>query len=150
MRKIDQIEFNGESLDIYGSLENPYFLAIDVAEIVGYENKIEEMVKNLEVDEYKKASIVQSGEYKLSTTVLTEIGLYNILSQSQKPTARMWKRIIHQQLVEDRRRRNLSIVEQFDEWDDLLDTLYIDEETGVLMQSVTVPGGDVEQMPYEE
>ena len=33
--------------------------------------------------------------------------------------------------------------------DHLLDTLFYDEETGKLMQSVTVQGGDVEQIPFE-
>ena len=42
------------------------------------------------------------------------------------------------------------IVEQFEEWDHELDTIYFDEERGILMQSVTVAGGDVEQVPYEE
>ena len=31
-----------------------------------------------------------------------------------------------------------------------MDNIYFDEETGQLMQSVTVPGGDVIQIPYEE
>jgi hypothetical protein len=43
----------------------------------------------------------------------------------------------------------LNVVEQFEEWDRELDTLYWDEETQTLMQSVTVQGGDVEQVPYE-
>lgn len=29
-----------------------------------------------------------------------------------------------------------------------MDNIYFDEETGQLMQSVTVPGGDVIQIPY--
>ena len=37
-----------------------------------------------------------------------------------------------------------------EEIDFLLDTLYFDEETGKIMQSVTVQGGDVEQVIYEE
>ena len=37
-----------------------------------------------------------------------------------------------------------------DRIDDILDTLYYDEETGILMQSVTVAGGDVDQVPFEE
>ena len=32
--------------------------------------------------------------------------------------------------------------------DNLLDTLYWDENTGKLMQSVTVQGGDVEQVEF--
>ena len=31
----------------------------------------------------------------------------------------------------------------------ILDTLYWDEETGKLMQSITVQGGDVDQVPFE-
>ena len=49
-----------------------------------------------------------------------------------------------------RRSRGLDIIAQFDEWDHVLDTLYFDEETGILMQSVTVQGGDVEQVIYEK
>ena len=33
--------------------------------------------------------------------------------------------------------------------DHILDTLFYDEETGKLMQSVTVAGGDVEQVVFE-
>lgn len=35
-------------------------------------------------------------------------------------------------------------------YDIFMDNIYFDEETGKLMQSVTVQGGDVEQIPYEE
>lgn len=31
----------------------------------------------------------------------------------------------------------------------MLDTIYYDEETGLLMQSITVQGGDVDQIPYD-
>ena len=150
MTKIDKIQFDTAELDIYGSLENPYFIAADVAEILGYaDNRTDEMIKSLEHDEYVKAAIDRKGQTR-NMIVLTELGLYNILSQSRKPTARLWRRVVHQQLVENRRKRSMSIVDQFDEWDDLLDALFIDPETGILMQSVTVPGGDVEQVPYEE
>ena len=36
-----------------------------------------------------------------------------------------------------------------DKIDWILDSLYYDEETGLVMQSVTVPGGDVDQIPFE-
>ena len=34
--------------------------------------------------------------------------------------------------------------------DDILDTLYWDEEKKCVMRSITVQGGDVEQIPFEE
>ena len=72
-----------------------------------------------------------------------------MLSQSRKPIARKWRRIIHEELIRLRKSRGNDIVEQFEEWDHELDTIYIDEETGMMMQSVTVQGGDVIQVPYE-
>ena len=48
------------------------------------------------------------------------------------------------------RTKGRNIAEQFEEWNHALDNIYFDEETGKLMQSVTVQGGDVEQIPYEE
>lgn len=48
-----------------------------------------------------------------------------------------------------RRSRGKNISEQFEDWDYMADTIYFDEVTGRLMRSVTVPGGDVEQVPYE-
>lgn len=30
-----------------------------------------------------------------------------------------------------------------------MDNIYFDEATGQLMQSITTPGGDVEQIPYK-
>ena len=49
-----------------------------------------------------------------------------------------------------RKEKGRNITEQFEEWDHAMDNIYFDEETGQLMQSVTVPGGDVIQIPYEK
>lgn len=81
---------------------------------------------------------------------VTELGLYNILSQSRKPIARGWRRIVHMELIRLRKSRGKDVVDQFEDWDHQLDDFYFDEATGVLMQSVTIPGGDVVQVPVEE
>lgn len=78
---------------------------------------------------------------------MTETGLYNVLSQSRKPIARAWRRIIHEELITLRKTRGKNIAEQFEDWDNQADTIFFDEETGMMMQSVTVAGGDVEQIP---
>ena len=46
-----------------------------------------------------------------------------------------------------RRSRGKNISEQFEDWDHMADTIYFDEGDRALMRSVTVPGGDVEQVP---
>lgn len=93
-----------------------------------------------------------------SMLAINELGIYEALFASRKLEARkfrMWAGTVMQKL-----RKNVGL-EQYevmrmtepeiqDEIDDILDTLFYDEETGKLMQSVTVQGGDVEQVPFEE
>ena len=148
--KIGTINFNNQFLNIYGSIDDPCFIAVDVAKIIDYANgRTDEMITTLEKDESFKTTLVRNGQRR-TVSMITELGLYNILSQSRKPTARMWRRVVHQQLIDTRKARGMRIEDQFDEWDDLLESIYIDEKTGILMQSVTVAGGDVEQVPYEQ
>jgi len=148
--KIGKIQFNNQVLDIYGTVDRPCFIAVDVAKIIDYsDGNTSEMLKSLEKDESFKTILTKNGQRR-TVLMVSELGLYNILSQSRKPTARLWRRVVHQQLIDTRKARGLKIEDQFDEWDALLDTIYIDQETGILMQSVTVAGGDVEQVPYEE
>lgn len=172
------IRFDGHVLDVYNDLDEPYFLAVEVAKLVDYSvGNTSHMLDMLEHDEKilvkvregmsrqerralerKEAKV--SGSRNTTTSIgqsggptkwfVTELGLYNILSQSRKPIARKWRRVVHSNLIMMRRQNKLMIDGQFEEWDAIADDLYIDPDTGILMQSVTVPGGDVEQVPYEE
>lgn len=87
---------------------------------------------------------------------INELGIYEALFASRRIEARkfrMWTGTVMQRL-----RKNVSL-EQYevmrmtepdiqDEIDRILDTLFWNEETGKLMQSVTVQGGDVDQVPF--
>ena len=143
------IKFDERNLNVYSSLDEPIFKAADVARLLGYsDGNTWNMLESCEEDEKLKLPIVVSGQRR-STNFVNERGLYNILAQSRKPTARKWRRVIHDELIKLRKIRNLNIVERFNEWDHELDNIYFDEATGIIMQSVTVPGGDVEQVPYK-
>lgn len=141
---LGQIKFDDKVMDVYSSLDKPLFKANDIAGLMEYSAPYN-MLNLCEEDEKVKLAM-EMGNYEW---FITEMGLYNILAQSRKPIARKWRRIVHQQLIELRKERNFSILQQFDEWDHMLDDIYFDEETGIMMQSVTVAGGDVEQVPYE-
>lgn len=88
---------------------------------------------------------------------VNEIGIYEALFASRKLEARKFRRWTA--AVMQKLRRNVGLEgyevmrmtdpEIQDDIDHILDTLFYDEETGVLMQSVTVQGGDVEQIPFE-
>ena len=145
---VGSIKFDKRTLDVYSSLDEPIFKAIDIARMIDYSSgNVWKMLEMCEEDEKLNLPMVVAGQRR-TVSFVTETGLYNVLSQSRKPIARKWRRIIHDQLIKMRKERNMDILQQFDEWDHELDTLYIDPETGILMQSVTVQGGDVEQVPY--
>ena len=147
---VGNIVFANRILDVYQSIEEPLFRAIDVANMIDYsEGNSWKMLQMCEEDEKLNLPMVVAGQTR-QVAFVTETGLYNILAQSRKLIARQWRRVVHSELVRLRKEKNMTIVDQFEEWDDLLDTVYWDEERGMLMMSVTVRGGDVEQIPYVE
>ena len=150
MNIVGQIRFDGRILDVYDSLDEPYFLAVEVAKLIDYSaGNASEMLRILEEDEHLLVTVQRSGQRR-KVRFVTELGLYNILAQSRKPIARKWRRIVHSHLIFMRKQQQLTIEGQFEEWDAIADNLYIDPETGILMEFRTVPGGDVEVFEYEE
>ena len=88
---------------------------------------------------------------------VNEIGIYEALYASRRLEARKFRRWSATVMQKLRRHVGLEGYEAMrmteesvqDEIDHFLDTIFYDEETGLLMQSVTVAGGDVEQVPFE-
>lgn len=149
MNVVGNISFDSRKLDVYRYLNEPLFRIQDVANIIEYsDGNAGRLVSLCEMDEYLTLPIVSSGQSRFVIFV-TEHGLYNILTQSRKPIARKWRRVIFDQLIELRKSRNKTIEEQFEEWDAALDGIYWDEEKVMLIQSITVAGVDVEQIPFE-
>ena len=88
---------------------------------------------------------------------VNELGIYEALFASRRLEARKFRR--WSATVMQRLRANVGL-EQYEvmrmtdtdiqeDIDHILDTLFYDETTGKLMQSVTVQGGDVEQVVFE-
>ncbi len=149
---VGHINLDDKKLDVYSSLDEPIFKASDVADMIDYrDGNIRKMLKMCEEDEKLQLLMLVRPDQKrmIAVDFVTETGLYNILAQSRNPIARKWRRVINNKIIDFRKSRNMDIIEQFDEWDHELDDIYIDPETGIMMQSVTVEGGDVIQVPYE-
>lgn len=88
---------------------------------------------------------------------VNEIGIYEALFASRRLEARKfrrWSATVMQKLrrhvgLEGYEVMNMTDESVQEDIDRFLDTLFYDEKTGQLMQSVTVQGGDVEQVPFE-
>ena len=88
---------------------------------------------------------------------VNELGIYEALFTSRRLEARkfrMWAGTVMKKLrssvgLEGYEVMRMTEPEIQENIDYILDTLYYDERTGKLMQSVTVQGGDVEQVEFE-
>lgn len=89
--------------------------------------------------------------------VVNESGIYEALFASGKLEARKFRRWSANVLRRLRQEVGLEGYEVMhmtepeiqQDIDDILDTLFYDSEKGRLMQSVTIQGGDVEQIPFD-
>ena len=88
---------------------------------------------------------------------VNEMGIYEALFASRRLEARKfrrWSATVLQKLrsqvgLEQYEVMRMTDADIQEDIDHILDTLFYDEETGKLMQSVTVAGGDVEQVVFE-
>lgn len=148
VKVVGTIKIDNRELDVYSSLDEPVFKASDIAMMLDYSaGNVWNLLGMCEEDEKLLLTMVVAGQ-KRQVSFVTERGLYSILEQSRKPFARKWRRIVNNELIALRKARNLNILDRFEEWGHELDNIYFDEETGMMMESVTVAGGDVEQVPY--
>lgn len=111
MKKVDEKDLeNVTSLTVlntqfnmYGTSDDPLFLAIEVAELIEYsEDKVGQMLENVDDDEKLTDTIYRAGQ-KREMWFLTENGLYELLMQSRKPKAKRFKAEIKKLLNQIRR-----------------------------------------------
>ena len=93
---IQETEILGKKIVMYGSIENPYFVASDVAEWLGERDGY--TVARKVSDEEKDTQIVCTHGGKQKTTVLTEDGLYEAWMLSRKEIAKPLKKEIKKYL----------------------------------------------------
>ena len=80
----------GKEINVYGSVDDPLFLAKDVAEWIEH-TQPSKMVETVDEDEKLMGTIFLSGQNR-EVWMLTEDGLYEVLMQSRKPIAKQFKK----------------------------------------------------------
>lgn len=75
----------GREINVYGSVDNPLFLAKDVAEWIEYDvSSLNKLVDTVDDDEKLIGTLFRSGQNR-QVWFLTEDGLYEVFMQSRKP-----------------------------------------------------------------
>lgn len=87
---IEQREVLGKEFRIYGDLENPLFLAKDVAEWIEHSDT-STMIRNVDDEEKVTNNVCTLGGIQ-EAWFLTEDGVYEVLMQSRKPIAKQFKK----------------------------------------------------------
>ena len=109
---IETINLQGHELNIYGTKEEPLFLAVEIAKMIDYSvGRTSEMISKVDADEKLTTVISRAGQNR-NMWFLTEYGLYEVLMQSRKPIARRFKSSVKNILKDIRLRGE----ESFEDW----------------------------------
>ena len=117
---IKQQQVLGKQFKIYGDLENPLFLAKDVAEWIGLTN-VSDMISRVDNDEVTKLNL---GGLQGECNFLTEDGLYEVLMQSRKPIAKEFKKEV-KKILKDIRKHGIYAT------DNVIDQIINNPEFGI-------------------
>lgn len=92
LKLLNEQEVLGKQFRVYGTAENPLFVARDVAEWIEYDtSSINKMIANVDDEEKVRKNVPTLGGMQ-AAWLLTEDGLYEVLMQSRKPIAKQFKK----------------------------------------------------------
>lgn len=89
---LSETELLGHKFTVYGTAENPLFLAKEVAEVLNYSESNSNKLTNLVESDEKVRNIITTPGGNQEVWFLTEDGLYEVLMQSRKPIAKEFKK----------------------------------------------------------
>ena len=125
---LETMNIQGHIVDIYGTKEEPLFLAVDIAKIIDYSvGNTSWMLNSVDPDEKKLITVSARSNSKTARGnatpkwFLTEYGLYEVLMQSRKSVARRFKSGVKYILKEMRLREEITFEEMFEHSDPLVD-----------------------------
>lgn len=98
---LKQTELCGQQFTVYGSMQEPLFVAKDVASVIEHSD-VSTMMRTVDEDEKLVQTIFVSGQNR-EVWMLTESGLYEVLMQSRKPIAKQFKKGVKAILKEIRK-----------------------------------------------
>lgn len=117
---LKQSELLGHQFTVYGTPENPLFLAKEIAECIDYDkSSLNKLVASVDDDE-KVRNIIPTPGGNQQVWMLTEDGLYEVLMQSRKPIAKQFKKGVKQILHEVRTQGGYIVTRQEETDDEIM------------------------------
>lgn len=122
LQVFEQREVLGQELRIYGTQEEPMFLAKDVADWIEH-SQTSKMLQSIDEDEKLTGTLFLSGQNR-EMWFLTEDGMYEVLMQSRKPIAKAFKKKV-KEILKDIRKHGMYATEQ------TIDSMLNDPDTAI-------------------
>lgn len=89
--EVTELTILGANFNMYGTVDKPLFLAVDIADMIDYSHdKTDQMLALVDDDEKLTDTIYRAGQRR-EVWFVTEYGLYELLMQSRKPLAKRFK-----------------------------------------------------------
>lgn len=122
---IEQREVLGKEFKMYGTVEEPLFLAKDVTDWLDNKNT-SQMLKVVDEDEKALYTMYRVDGSSHKQWFLTEDGLYEVLMQSRKPIAKSFKKKV-KEILKDVRKHGMYAT------DDVINTMLDDPDTMITL-----------------
>lgn len=122
LQVFEQRDVLGQELRIYGTQEEPMFLAKDVADWIEH-SQTSKMLQSIDEDEKLTGTLFLSGQNR-EMWFLTEDGMYEVLMQSRKPIAKAFKKKV-KEILKDIRKHGMYATEQ------TIDSMLNDPDTAI-------------------
>ena len=103
--------FKGQQVRTVTINDEPFFVGKDVADILGYANNRDALVKHVD-DEDKQTSQIATAGQKRSMTVINESGLYSLILGSKLPQAREFKHWVTSEVLPTIRKHGAYMTDQ--------------------------------------
>ena len=118
--------------------------------------KVEMLSNHDDISDHLSKGVTSRARKTQRMLAVNEIGIYEALFASRRLEARKFRRWSAEVMKKLRSNVGLEGYEVMkmtepdiqEKIDNILDTIFYDPDTGVLMQSVTTLGGDVDQVPF--
>lgn len=106
--------FHGQEVRTVIFDNEPWFVAKDVADILGYQNGSRDINRHVDEDDKLTSQVATAGQMR-NQTVINESGLYSLILSSKLPQAKEFKRWVTSEVLPAIRRQGGFIREDLDE-----------------------------------
>ena len=104
IKQIDKnLSFNENTIRIVGTLDNPWFVAKDICDILDIKDNRSAL--RIIPDKWKSDSVIETTGGKQSMNIVNESGLYKIIMRSNKPIAEKFQNFICEEVLPSLRKQ---------------------------------------------